>query len=89
MVKSIDFIDKSIFNYLGADDYAVFIASTGLCDGIRLNDGVVWVQYSEQNEITAVAATGKNGRNLVFSSDNADVSSYYRKCRVLQGRKVI
>lgn len=74
MVKSIDFIDKSIFNYLGADDYAVFIASTGLCDGIRLNDGVVWVQYSEQNEITAVAATGKNGRNLVFSSDNADVS---------------
>ena len=52
MVKSIDFIDESIFNCLGADDYAVFMATTGLCDGIRLNDGVVWVQYNNNNEIT-------------------------------------
>lgn len=72
MVKSIDFIDESIFNYLGADDYAVFIATIGFCDGIRLNDGVVWVQYDENNRITAVVATGKNDRKLVFSSDDAD-----------------
>ena len=73
MVKSIDFIDESIFNYLGADDYAVFIATTGLCDGIRLNDGVVWVQYNNNNEITAIMATGKDNKRLVFSSDNADI----------------
>ena len=72
MVKSIDFIDESIFNYLGADDYAVFIATIGFCDGIRLNDGVVWVQYDENNRITAVVVTGKNDRKLVFSSDDAD-----------------
>ena len=73
MVKSIDFIDESIFNYLGEDDYAVFIATTGLCDDIRLDDGVVWVQYNENNDITAVAATGKNDKKLVFSSDNAHI----------------
>ncbi len=73
MVKSIDFIDESIFNYLGADDYAVFIATIGFCDGIRLNDGVVWIQHDENNRITAVIATGKNDRKLVFSSNDADV----------------
>lgn len=73
MVKSIDFINESIFNYLGADDYAVFMATTGLCDGIRLNDGVVWVQYNNNNEITAIVATGKDNKRLVFSSDNADI----------------
>lgn len=72
MVKSIDFIDELIYNYLGADDYAVFIATTGFCDGVRLNDGVVWVQYNENNEITAVVATGKNNRKLIFTGDNAD-----------------
>ena len=73
MVKSIDFIDESIFNYLGKDDYAVFIAITGICDGIRLNDGVVWVQYNENDEITAIVATGKNNRELVFSSVDANM----------------
>lgn len=72
MVKSIDFIDESIFNYLGEDDYAVFIATTGLCDGIRLNDGVVWVQYNEENYITAVMAIGRNDKYIVFSDENAD-----------------
>lgn len=73
MVKSIDFIDESIFNYLGEDDYAVFIATTGLCDGIRLNDGVVWAQYNENKEITAMVATGKDDKKIVFSGKNADV----------------
>ncbi len=72
MVKSIDFIDKSIFNYLGKDDYAVFIALTGLCDGIRLNDGVVWVQTDETERITAVVATSRSGKSLIFADENAD-----------------
>lgn len=72
MVKSIDFIDESIFNCLGEDDYAVFIALTGLCDGIRLDDGVVWVQYNDNNDITAVVATSKNGKSLVFADEKSD-----------------
>ncbi len=72
MVKSLEFIDESIFNYLGKDDYAVFISQTGVCDGIRLNDGVVWVQYNENEEITAVVSTNRNGKSLVFASENAD-----------------
>ena len=72
MVKSLDFIDESIFNYLGKDDYAEFIALIGLCDKIRLNDGVVWVQFDENEQITALVATSRNGRSLVFARDNAD-----------------
>ena len=72
MVKSLQFIDESIFNYLGADDYATFIALTGLCDGIRLNDGVVWAQYNENNDMTAVVATSKNGKSIVFANENSD-----------------
>ncbi len=72
MVKSIEFINESIFNYLGEDDYALFIALTGVCDGIRLNDGVVWVQYNDENSITAVVATSKNGKSLVFADETSD-----------------
>ena len=72
MVKSLDFIDESIFNYLGKNDYATFIALTGLCDGIRLNDGVVWVQTDENGEITAIVTTSRNGKSLVFADENAD-----------------
>ena len=73
MVKSIEFIDELIFDYLGKDDYAQFIALTGLCDGIRLNDGVVWAQFNEFDEITAVVATSRNGKSLVFAHDDADI----------------
>lgn len=72
MVKSLRFIDESIFNYLGENDYAQFIALTGLCDGIRLNDGVVWVQYNNSDEITAVVTKSRNGKSLVFASENSD-----------------
>ncbi|MBR5246243.1 MAG: GNAT family N-acetyltransferase [Clostridia bacterium] len=72
MVKSLDFIDESIFNYLGKDDYAQFIALTGLCDGIRLNDGVVWVQFDDKEQITAIVSTTRNGKGLVFASENAN-----------------
>ncbi len=72
MVKSLQFIDESIFNYLGEDDYAEFIALTGLCDGIRLNDGVVWVQFNESDEITAIVTKSRNGKNLVFAGENSN-----------------
>lgn len=72
MVKSLQFIDESIFNYLGEVNYAEFIALTGLCDGIRLNDGVVWVQYNESGEITAIVTKSRNGKNLVFAGKNSD-----------------
>lgn len=74
MVKSVDFIDESIFNYLGKDEYATLIALTGLCDGIRLNEGVVWVQYNEDDHITAVVTTSRNGKSLVFTDENSDKS---------------
>ncbi len=74
MVKSAEFIDESIFNYLGEDDYAELIVLTGLCDGIRLNDGIVWVQYDEDNNITAVISASRNGKSLVFASENSDKS---------------
>lgn len=72
MIKSISFIDESIFNYLGEEDYAVFIGLTGLCDGIKLNDGVAWVQYDENDSITAVVATGQDGKKVIFAEDDAD-----------------
>ncbi len=74
MVKSVEFIDESIFNYLGEVNYAFFIALTGFCDGIRLNDGVVWVQYNENNDITAVVSTSRNGKSLVYADENSDKS---------------
>ena len=72
MVKSLHFIDESVFNYLGEDDYAELIALTGLCDEIRLNDGVVWVQYDELNEITAIATKSRNGKSLVYAGEKSD-----------------
>lgn len=72
MVKSLDYIDESIFNYLGKDDYTIFISQTGLCDGIRLNDGVVWVQFDENQQITAIVTTSINGKSLVFASEKAN-----------------
>ena len=72
MVKSLQIIDKSIFSYLEEVDYAEFIALTGLCDGIRLNDGVVWVQYNDADEITAIVTKSRNGKNLVFAGENSD-----------------
>ena len=72
MVKSLQFIDESIFNYLGKTNYAEFIALTGLCDGIRLNNGVVWVQYNESDEVTAIVTKSRNGKNLVFAGENSD-----------------
>lgn len=72
MVKSVNYIDKMIFNYLGENNSAIFLAYTNLYIEERLNDGVVWAQTDENNSITAVAATGENGKCLLFANENAD-----------------
>ncbi len=72
MVKSIRYIDKTIFDYLGEEEYAVLICETGLCEEVRLNDGVLLAQYNEKNEITAIIATAESERVLVFPSENTN-----------------
>ncbi len=72
MVKSVDFLDKTIFNYLGENNSAIFLAYTNLYLVEKLNDGVVWVQTNESNAITAVVATGQNEKCLLFAEENAD-----------------
>lgn len=72
MVKSVEFPEKTIFNYLGETDSAIFLAYTNLYLEERLNDGVVWVQTDETNSITSVVATGEKGKCLVFAEENAD-----------------
>lgn len=72
MVKSVEFFDKTIFNYLGESNSAIFLAYTNLYLEERHNDGVVWVQTDENDCITAVVATGENEKCLVFADENAD-----------------
>ena len=72
MVKSVNFLDKTIFNYLGKNNSAILLAYTNLYLEENLNDGVVWVQTDESNAITAVIATGEKGRCLLFAEENAD-----------------
>lgn len=72
MVKSVEFLNKTIFNYLGEENYAIFLAYTNLYLEERLNDGVVWVQTDANDHITAVAVTGEKGKCLAFAEENAD-----------------
>ena len=51
MVKSINFIDKLIFNYLGKDNTALFLSQTGFFMDCELNDGVLWAQFNDENKI--------------------------------------
>ena len=71
MVKSINRLDKLIFDYLGKDNTAVLLSQTGLFIDCELNDGVVWAQFDEENEITAIVS-GDNDRCVAFASENAD-----------------
>ncbi|MBR2454590.1 MAG: GNAT family N-acetyltransferase [Clostridia bacterium] len=71
MVKSINFIDKLIFNYLGKDNTALFLSQTGFFMDCELNDGVLWAQFNDENEITAIVS-GENDRCVAFASENAD-----------------
>lgn len=72
MVKSVQFLDETVFNYLGENNSAIFLAYTNLYLNERLNDGIVWVQTDKNNSITAVVATGENGKCLLFANENAD-----------------
>ena len=72
MVKSTNFLTEMVFNYLGEEDSAIFLAYTNLYLKERLNDGVVWLQTDENDGITAVVATGEQGKCLCFAEKSAD-----------------
>ena len=71
MVKSINFLDKLIFDYLGKDNTALFLSQTGFFMDCELNDGVLWAQVDDENKITAIVS-GDNDRCVAFASENAD-----------------
>ena len=71
MVKSINFLDKLIFDYLGKENTAILLSQTGFFLDCELNDGVLWAQFNEENKITAVTS-GENDRCVVFASEDAD-----------------
>ncbi len=71
MVKSVNFLDELIFNYLEKDNSAILLAHTGFFMDRELNDGILWVQYNENKNITAVIS-GDNESCIVFASKNAD-----------------
>lgn len=71
MVKSINFLDKLIFNYLGKERTAILLSQTGFFMDCELNDGALWAQFDDNNQITAVIS-GDNEKSVAFASGNAD-----------------
>ena len=71
MVKSINFLDKLIFNYLGKERSAILLSQTGFFIDCELVDGVLWAQFNDDNQITAIIS-GDNENSVVFASENAD-----------------
>lgn len=71
MVKSINKADKLIFDYLGKDNTALFLSQTGFFMDCELNDGVLWAQFNDEKEITAIVS-GDNERCVAFASEKAD-----------------
>ncbi len=71
MVKSINFLDKLIFDYLGKENTAILLSQTGFFLDCELNDGVLWAQFDDENKITAIAS-GENDRCVAFASENAN-----------------
>lgn len=71
MVKSVNFLNKSIFDYLGKENSAILLSQTGFFLDRELVDGVLWVQYDENKKITAVIS-GDNQKCVAFTSENAD-----------------
>jgi GNAT superfamily N-acetyltransferase len=71
MVKSINFLDKLIFNYLGKERSAILLSQTGFFIDCELVDGVLWAQFNDDNQITAIIS-GDNERCVAFASENAD-----------------
>lgn len=71
MVKSVNFLNKLIFNYLGKERSAILLSQTGFFMDCELVDGALWAQYDENNNITAIIS-GDNERCVAFASENAD-----------------
>lgn len=71
MVKSVNFLDKLIFNYLGKENTAILLSQTGFFIDCELVDGALWAQYDENNNIAAIIS-GDNERCVAFASENAD-----------------
>lgn len=71
MVKSVSRLDKTIFNYLGKENSAVLLAHTGFFADKELNDGVLWVQYNDENQIAAVFACD-NDNCVAVIDENSD-----------------
>ena len=71
MVKSVNFLDKLIFNYLGKERSAILLSQTGFFIDCELIDGALWAQFNEDNQITAIIS-GDNERCVAFASENAD-----------------
>lgn len=71
MVKSVNFLNKLIFNYLGKENTAILLSQTGFFIDCELVDGALWAQYDENNNITAIIS-GDNERCVAFASENAD-----------------
>lgn len=71
MVKSINFLDELIFNYLGKENTAILLSQTGFFMDCELNDGALWAQINDGNQITAMIS-GDNEKCVAFASENAD-----------------
>lgn len=71
MVKSVNLLDELIFNYLEKERTAILLSQTGFFIDCELNDGVLWAQYDEKKNITAIVS-GDNGKCVAFASENAD-----------------
>lgn len=71
MVKSVNFLNKLIFNYLGKENTAILLSQTGFFMDCELVDGALLAQYDENNNVTAIIS-GDNERCVAFASENAD-----------------
>ncbi len=72
MIKSSEFLTEIFFDYLGEEDCAVLASYTDIFPDERLPDGVLWAQYGENEELTALAAVNNMGKSLVFTSEKTD-----------------
>lgn len=72
MVRFENRISQSVFDYLGVDRSAALCGLMSATPDKYLNDGVLWVQYNEENSITGVAVADDNGVVTVFSDAKTD-----------------
>ena len=71
MVKSVNFLNKLIFNYLGKENTAILLSQTGFFIDCELVDGALWAQFNDDKQITAIIS-GDNEKCVAFVSENAD-----------------